>query len=292
MTVAVVGPGAIGTVIAAALHESGRTPTLHGRTARESLALIVEDERVIVPGPVLTDPTRAAGRVDLVFLAVKATQIEGAAPWLAGLCGPDTIVCVLQNGVEQVPSVEPLVHGARVLPAVVWFPAQTQTDGSVLLRGAARLTLPDEAAGRRVADTLRGTLCTVELPTEFVSLAWRKLMQNAVAGLMALTGRRSGVFGRSDVARLSFDYLRECLAVARAEGAALGDEVPAEILAKFQASPDDLGTSILADREAGRPLEWDIRNGVISRRARAHDIPTPISDAVVALLAATSDGPG
>ncbi|WP_370458769.1 ketopantoate reductase C-terminal domain-containing protein [Asaia sp. As-1742] len=64
------------------------------------------------------------------------------------------------------------------------------------------------------------------------------------------------------------------------------------ILDKFQASPSDMGTSILMDREAGQPLEWDIRNGVVLRRGRRHGIPTPISDVIVPLLAAASDGPG
>ena len=49
-----------------------------------------------------------------------------------------------------------------------------------------------------------------------------------------------------------------------------------------------MGTSMLADREAGRPQEWDIRNGVIIRKARAHGIATPISDVLVPLLPATS----
>jgi 2-dehydropantoate 2-reductase len=53
-----------------------------------------------------------------------------------------------------------------------------------------------------------------------------------------------------------------------------------------------MGTSILTDREAGRPLEWDVRNDVIARRGRARGIPTPISDILVPLLAAASDGPG
>lgn len=145
---------------------------------------------------------------------------------------------------------------------------------------------------RVVAAALQGTRCAVDLAANFSSLAWRKLMQNAVAGLMALTHRRSGMFGRADIARLTLAYLQECLAVARAEGAELGDEVPQEILDKFRAAPTDMSTSILTDREAGRPLEWDIRNGVIARRGQAHGIPTPISDILVPLLAAASDGPG
>jgi 2-dehydropantoate 2-reductase len=291
-TVAVVGPGAIGTTIAAALHEAGRTPMLCGRTARECLELRDADDLIVVPGPVRTDPAQTEATVDLVFLAVKSTQVGGAAPWLAALCRPGTTVCVLQNGVEQESTVAPYVPGCPVLPSVVWFPAQAQPDGSVWLRGEARLTVPDTPAAQVVLEALRGTRCSVESAADFTSVAWRKLLQNAVAGLMVLSGRRAGMFGRADIAQLSLAYLRECLEVARAEGAVLGDEVPQQIVDGFRALPADMGISILADREANRPLEWNTRNGVVLRRGRAHGIPMPISDVVVPLLASASEGPG
>jgi 2-dehydropantoate 2-reductase len=203
------------------------------------------------------------------------------------------VVCVLQNGVEQIAMISPYLSGrTTVLPSVVWFPAQAEVDGSVRLRGEARLTLPQATGAKRIVETLRGTRCTVELAADFPSVAWRKLLQNAAAGLMALTGRRSGVFSRRDVTDLARAYLHECLNVARAEGARLGDQVPDEIIARFQSSPADMSTSILTDRQAARPLEWEVRNGVISRLGRAHRIPTPIGDVVTTLLAATSDGPG
>lgn len=289
--VAVVGPGAIGTTVAAALHEAGRTPLVCGRTPRDRIVLLAGDDRIVMDHPVTTDPDAVAGPVDLVFLAVKATQLDGARDWLRALCGPGTVVCVLQNGVEQVEMVAPLIGGAEVVPAVVWFPAETQPDGSVRVHEAARLSLPAQSA-TRAAPALRGTRIVVELVDDFTSMAWRKLLQNAAAGLMALTGRRSGSFRRDDLGDLTLAYLREGLAVARAEGAVLGDEVPSQILAGFRDRAEDLGTSILADRTAGRPLEWDVRNDVVRRRARRHGIPTPIGDVVVPLLAAASDGPG
>ncbi|HDV6368286.1 TPA: oxidoreductase [Burkholderia cepacia] len=290
--VAVVGPGAIGTTIAAALHEVGRTPLLCGRSPRDHLTMQNGDRFITVPGPIRTNPTQIARTADLVFLAVKATQIEAAAEWLAVLAGPKTVVCVLQNGIEQLDRVRAHSPHGQIVSAVVWFPAQVQSDGSVRLRGDARLSLPNTSASRIVVTALQGTRCAVDLAANFSSLAWRKLMQNAVAGLMALTHRRSGMFGRADIARITLAYLQECLAVARAEGAELGDEVPQDILDKFRAAPTDMSTSILTDREAGRPLEWDIRNGVIARRGQFHGIPTPISDILVPLLAAASDGPG
>jgi 2-dehydropantoate 2-reductase len=290
--VAVVGPGAIGTSVAAALHEAGVPVLLCGRTTRDRLVLVADDATVVVPGPVRTDPASVAGPVDLVLLAVKATQVEGAAPWLAALCDASTVVCVLQNGVEQVASVAPHVPGSPVVPAVVWFPAEARADGSVLLRGVPRLTLPDAPASRVVVAALAGGRCAVELVADLPTVAWRKLVQNAVAGIMALTGRRSGAFRRDDVAELARAYARECLEVARAEGADLGDEVADAIVDAFRAAPADLGTSILADREAGRPLEWEARNGVVLRRGAAHGLPLPVSRVIVPLLAATSDGPG
>jgi RNA-directed DNA polymerase len=39
-------------------------------------------------------------------------------------------------------------------------------------------------------------------------------------------------------------------------------------------------------------LEWDIRNGVILRKARKHGLPAPVSEVIVPLLATASDGPG
>lgn len=291
-TVALVGPGAIGTTVAAALHEAGRTPALCGRSAHDRLTLRFDGGQIVVPGPVHTAPAKLKNTYDLVFVAVKTTQVEAAAPWLAALCHAKTVVCVLQNGVEQQALFAPYVTAGAVLPSVVWFPAQREPDASVWLRAKPRFTLPDTPAAGVVLAALSGTRCAVDSSADFASLAWRKLLQNAVGGLMALSGRRAGMFSRTDIKGLALAYLRECLQVARAKGAVLGDEVPQEIFEGFHLAPPDLGTSILADRQAGRPLEWDCRNGVVQRLGRAHGIPTPISDIVVPLLAAASEGPG
>lgn len=291
-TIALIGPGAIGTTIAAVLHEVGRTPVLCGRTAHPQLILRHDEGEVVVPGPVLTDPAAISHPFDLVFVAVKTTQVADSANWLAALCDENTVVCALQNGVEQESLLEPYVNGAKVLPSVVWFPAQREPDASVWLRAKPRLTLPDVPEAKAIADVLKGTGCAVELSTDFISIAWRKLLQNAVAGLMVLANRRAGMFARGDITELALAYLRECLTVARAKGALLSDKVPQEILDGFHRAPADLGTSILADRQANRPLEWDIRNGVVQRYGHSLGIPTPISDVLVPLLAAGSEGPG
>lgn len=279
--------------MAALLYAAGHSVLLCGRTPRDHVEVRPDKkDPIVVPGPVHTDPADIDGPVDVVLLAVKDTQNEDASGWLARLCDDRTVVCALQNGVEQIERVGPLCPSSEVVPAVVWFSAEPHAEGWFRLRTGVRLVLPDSDGAQKLADLLRDTGATVELDPDFVTEAWRKLLVNAVADLMVLTGRRSGMFRRDDVATLARRYLTESLAVARAEGATLGDDVVDEIVGMFAKAPEDITTSMLTDRESHRRLEWDIRNGVISRKGARHGLATPISDGLVALLAAASDGPG
>jgi 2-dehydropantoate 2-reductase len=292
-SIALIGPGAIGATVAAYLHAAGHPVLLCGHTARESIEVRPDDQDpILLPGPVYTDPGDVDGPIDVVFVAVKDTQNEQAGAWLARLCDAHTVVCALQNGVEQLDRVGRFCPSSTVVPAAVWISSEIQPDGWVRVRTEPRLVLPDTEAAATLAELLRGAGVTVELDPDFSTAAWRKLLVNSVVGFMVLTGRRSGIFRRDDVAALGRRYLAECLAVARAEGADLGDEVIDEIVDMLAQSPPDITTSMLTDREAGKPLEWDIRNGVILRKAAAHGLATPISEVVVPLLAAASDGPG
>ena len=287
------GPGAVGTTVAALLYQAGHSVTVCGRTARDGIELRPDGgDPIVVPGPVHTDPSDVTGPVDFVLLAVKTTQNDDAAGWLGRLCGEHTIVTVLQNGVEQVEQVQPHCPSSSVIPGIVWYSAETQPQGWVRLRTDAALVLPSGPAAETVAELLRGAGCRVSCDADFVTASWRKLLTNALAGFMALSGRRSGMFRRDDVAELSRRYVAECLAVARAQGARLPDSVVDEMADIFRHAPEDMGTSILTDRENHRPMEWDIRNGVIIRKGRAHGLATPISDVLVPLLAAAGDGPG
>ena len=214
-------------------------------------------------------PPRSTGPVGVVLLAVKATQNADGGRWLARLCDEHTIVVVLQNGVEQVEQVQP--H----LPVVDGDPGHRLVFGRDAARrlGAAARRGPAGAADRACRDA-RSPSCgaapaaRADCDPDFITAAWRKLLVNAVAGLMVLTGRRSGMFRRDDVAALARRYVAECLAVARAEGAQPGRRRRRRARSRCSVRrPTDMGTSMLADREAGRPLEWDIRNGVIIRKA-------------------------
>jgi 2-dehydropantoate 2-reductase len=289
--VAVVGVGAIGAAIAAAVdRDGGQELVLCARRALDEVVVELPDgSAVAVHAPVLTDPADLDGRADWVLLAVKAHQTAGAAGWLSALCGPGSTVAVLQNGIDHVERVGPLVGDAEVLPVVNWCPVEPVAPGRVRQRDALRLAVPAGAAGEGLA-ALLGAHADVTVGGAFELEAWRKLCANAVSGVLALAGRPAEILALDDVREVARALAHECAAVARAEGVGLTDRDADEVIAWLEALPKDAGSSILTDRLAGRELEWEARNGVIGRLGRRHGVPTPVSDTVSALLHAASDG--
>jgi 2-dehydropantoate 2-reductase len=289
---ALIGPGAIGATFAAVAQRAGVPDVLLcGRTPTGRITVRPDGgEPVALRGEVHTDPADV-GPSDWVLLAVKAHHTEGARRWLAALCGPGTVVAVLQNGVEHEERVAPLAGSAEVLPTVVWCPAEASDRQTVRLRGTPELAVPDVPAGQLLARLLEPGGARVRPVADFRAEPWRKLTINAVAGLMVLTGRRAGMYRRPDIRGLALALARECLAVAAAEGVTLAGPTAEQVVDELAGAPGDLGSSILFDRVAGRPLEWDVRNGVLCRLGARHGVPTPVSDVLAPLLAAASDDP-
>jgi 2-dehydropantoate 2-reductase len=283
--VAVVGPGAIGATFAAAAERAGHKVALCGR--RPGPPPVVElpnGQAHVLAEPVQDDPA-AAEPVPWVLLAVKTHQTTGALPWLERLCGAGTVIAVLQNGVEHDALVAPLAGPASVLPAIVRCPAEAITPGRVRQRERARLSVPDTPPCAALA-TLFGDQARVDRLADFRTEAWHKLCLNAAAAPMVLTGRRAELFREPGPLALARRLAEECVAVGRAEGARVGSETVEEIVGRLAALPPDQGTSMLFDRLAGRRLEWEARNGVITRLGAHHAIPTSVSDRVTAQLAA------
>ncbi len=116
---------------------------------------------------------------------------------------------------------------------------------------------------------------------------WRKLIFNASTNpIGALTGLTHGRVCEDPALRaLVTGLVDEGKAVADAQGIEL-DEDP-EALIDYAARPEvayNHKASMLQDVEAKRQTEIDFLNGGVVRFGREHGVPTPLNDAVTALI--------
>ena len=291
-TVAVIGLGSIGGVVAGCLRAADRHDVVACvRHPIERLILEQPEGSVEVPLRALTDPARAAP-VDWVLLCTKAQQTPLTAAWLARLCDSSTRVAVLQNGIGHAARVAPLVGDARVVPPLVYYNGERLGTDRVRLRHVAEhdLAVADNSDGRAFAQLLDGTPLRALLSGDFPTLAWRKLLINAVANpITALTLQRQAVFRRDDIKALCVAILDEAVAVARADGAQLAEDESVRTISALLTYPAEAGTSMYFDRLAGRELEVEALTGAVVAAGERLHIATPLNGALLALLRAVSD---
>ena len=291
-TVAVVGAGSVGGYYAAQAWKAGNAVTLCVRTSFDRLVVKTAGQKLVVDAAVHDDPSTVTHH-EWVLLAVKSHQTAQAAPWLEALCGPSTVVVVLQNGVEHVERVKPLVGDAEVMPTVVRYGGEATAPGRVTHHTYGYLIAPDTKAGHRLVDLFAGGEAEVALTREFDKEAWSKLVTNVAANAIpAITMQRFPVFRRPDIATLALGLMLECIAVAGALGVELDRDLAHSEIARLASLPDTVGSSMLYDRLSGKELEHDALNGAVVRIGRRHGVEAPLNSAVTALLGAISDGSG
>jgi len=249
------------------------------------LSVETPDGLVKVQASFVTSPSEAF-EVDWVIVSTKAYDVAGAAKWLEQLCSNGAPVAVLQNGVEHRERFAPYVPMEKILPVMVDCPTERHSPDSVQQRGVMHLKVPDNALGRDFVKLFVGTAADATTVPDFMSVVWRKLCFNSAGVLSALVLQPAGVVRGEALGDVALQIIRECAAVARAEGANLEENVADVVLAAQRAAPADSINSMLADRQAGRPVEIDARNGVIVRLGRKHGIATPANTMTVALMEA------
>jgi len=284
--IAIVGVGAIGGVTAALLQQAGgHQLLLCTRRPMSGLGVDTPDGHVNIDATFVTDPGMVF-EADWVFVATKAYDVAGAAHWLARLCSKGAPIAVLQNGVEHRERFAPYVAIEKILPVMVDCPAERQSPEKIRQRGAMHLKVPDNALGRDFVNLFAGTPTDATVVGDFPSVVWRKLCFNSAGVLSALLLQPAGVVRGEALGEVALQLIRECAAVARAEGAHLEENVADLVLVAQRAAPIDSINSMLADRLAGRPVEIDARNGVIVRLGQKHGIATPANSMAVALMEA------
>lgn len=289
-TVAVVGVGAVGTTLASALGRAGHSVIACDRYSTNRGPLVVEYDdgsRFETDCRWLTTPEDVDQVVDWVIVATKLHDTAGATEWTRRLCHENTTVVVAQNGVDHSDRLDGC-GGSRIVPALVYLNIDRIDSGHVRVRHTGQdLIVPDSGGGCEVHGLFSDSGLVVERTADFTTASWSKLLANVSANpITTLTGRGCEVLRVPLVARLAEQILEEAAAVGRAEGAVFGTDIVSATMTWLQSLPDGAKTSMLQDREAGRPLEWVGLTGAVVRAADRHNLEVPANRAMQALLSA------
>jgi 2-dehydropantoate 2-reductase len=295
--IAVVGCGAVGALFAANLAQLDDVEVWAYDVWREHVDAMNRDGlRLSGAGDVVgrlratTEPAELPP-CDFGIVATKSMH-TGAAVAATAQAFAAGSVCSVQNGVGNEEAiaehVERVIRGTTFPAGKLVEPGHVQWD----VKGDTTIG-PFEPRPAPMAEVeLLADACTrAGMPTEAVADArgpqWRKLIFNAATNPVgALTGLSHGRVCEDPALRsLVTALVDEGKAVAAAQGIEL-DEDPEELI-DYAARPDvayDHKASMLQDVEARRETEIDYLNGGVVRFGREYGVPTPLNDAVTALI--------
>ena len=281
MRIAVVGAGAIGGFIAAAIARAGEQVAVVARGAhleviqRKGITLVHSDLGPFTARVEASDDLRTLGTFDAVILTFKAHQYPSLMPQLEAVAQTGATIVTLQNGVPfwyvrtpPLESVDPagriaaLFGDERIVGGVVHVSGHVVEPGKIHQSGGMRYAFgaPGGGTNDRV-ETLASAFGWAELAPEvdehIRTTVWLKLVNNVglnpVSTLHELTIRQ--MLERASTRDEVRELMREALAVGQALGVVADVDIEARI--DYAQRLADVRTSMLQDFQASRPLELD-----------------------------------
>jgi 2-dehydropantoate 2-reductase len=297
MRVAVVGAGAIGGFIAAALARAGRAVAVVARGAhlaaiRRGGLRVESDLGAFAVTVQAGDDLRQLGAFDALLLTFKAHQWPEFLPQLRPFADTPATIVTLQNGVPFWYVREPPLHSVdpggvigglfaddRLVGGVVHVSGELPAPGFVRQSGGLRYVLgrigDDDARAESIVRLLKNAGLAAELDADVRATVWLKLVNNAGLNSVSVLRRArikpmlADPEARAHVRRLMTDALH----VGQAMNVVQDVDVDARI--EYAARLDDVKTSMLQDHERGRRLELEPIVGAIIELAERHAVAVP-----------------
>ena len=284
------GGGAVGCYYGGMLARAGHEVTLIARpqhvaaVRRDGLRMETRsfDERVQVAAD--SEASAVAG-ADLVLFCVKSMDTEAAGAQMAPYLDQGALVLCLQNGVDNADRLRGVLPGHSVAAAVVYVATEMAGPGHVKHHGRGELVIEPAARSSEVAQALAAAGVPTEISENVRGALWAKLILNcAYNAVSAIAQRPYGENVRGEgIPEVMRDVVAECLAVARAEGVQVPDDIDAAVRRIAETMPTQF-SSTAQDLARGKRSEIDFLNGLVMRRGQALGIPTPANRVLWALV--------
>lgn len=322
MKIAIVGAGSIGCYLGGLLAASpANRITLVGRPALmyavDTCGLTVgvgDGPRTTIPADRLTLATdaTAARDSDVVIVTVKAKDTTAVGTELAGLLPSTTPILCLQNGLHGTQRLADAMPDHHVYAGMVPFNVVHQRPATLLRMTSGDIMIDATPALAPLVASAAGAELTLIPRPDMPAVHAAKLLLNLNNAINALSGlplKRQ--LADRDYRRVLAASQREALVVYAASGLtpARLTPLPPAAMARILEAPTpiftllartalsvhpDARSSMADDLDRGRRTEIDDLQGEVVRLGRAHGIPTPVNERIVALIKAAeaeSKGP-
>ena len=297
MKIAVVGAGGVGASFGAMLAGAGHDVALLARGAHlEAIrrnGLVVEragKRRTLKLAA--SDSAADLGTADVVLFAVKLWSTEEAGEACRPLLGPDTMVVVVQNGVDGIERLSPILGQERIVGGVAQISAVIASPGHVVHRSPfARLIAGEPGGGlsdrvQGFVEACNGAGLEARASADIVVDLWAKFvlivgMSGATAVLRAPIGP---ILADGETRAFLVRLVEETVAVGRAEGVELAADQAERTLSFMAGVPPDMRASMLDDLERGGRIEMPWLSGHVVALGERHGIATPANGTVRLML--------
>lgn len=299
MRIAIFGSGGVGAYFGGRLAQAGEDVVFIARgehlQAMRSEGLRVdsiEGDFIIKPVQAADDPA-AAGKIDLIIVAVKAWQLAEAAAAMRPMMGPDTLVLPLLNGVEAPSQLASALGDENILGGLCGIMAYIAGPGHIRHAAISPFIKFGEldnrssertAAVRKVFSAAKGL--SAEIPADIHAAMWQKfLFIIATSGIGAVTRAPVGIIrAQAETRAMLTRAMEEVFAVAKARAIALPSDIIDQTLSGIDRLPQDGTASMQRDIMNGRPSELEQQNGAVVRLGREAGVPTPVNAFIYASL--------
>lgn len=298
MRIAVMGAGGVGGYFGARLAHAGQDVAFIARgahlAAMRERGLTVKSSQgdLHLARPTVTDDPATLGWFDVVLFAVKLWDTEIAAAAARPLVGPDSRVITLQNGVDSVERLQPIlgsdhvVGGTTHMATVISAPGVISHTSQFALMRCGRVDSRPDPRLAAFVECARAAGIEASLADDINLDRWKKF--TFLVGLSGATGMMrlplGPILADRDTRAFFLALMQEVVAVGRAGAIALPADFAQERLAFADTTPPGFKASLLHDLERGNRIELDWLAGKVVELGHARDIATPANAAVYAAL--------
>ena len=292
------GSGGVGGYFGGLLARDGHDVTFVARGAHLSAIqrngfLTVEsalDGTFNAPGRAL-DNTNEATEQDLVLFTVKMYHNAGAIDAVAPLTGADTVVLTLQNGIDNGDQLAQALGSSPVMIGSAYMEGRIKEPGVVSQGGPGTATFGEmqpglTERGQRLFQVFKEAGWRVELHENMPGMLWKKFAY--IVGSAAVNAATNSVYEEMrsipETRSLIQGAMEEVLAIGRAKGAPIMDDSLDWAMASLDRFPAQGRSSLAKDFLENRPVELEGLTGTVVRMGRQTGVPTPINDALYAVL--------